>query len=50
MFVVNKNKKVYQSNANCLLADSMGFIVNKFEHVWSWGPVQRKAPGLGSGE
>ena len=27
------NKKVFQSNANCLFVDSMGYTVNKFEHV-----------------
>ena len=30
------NKKAFQSNANCPLADwCMGTIVNKFERVWS---------------
>ena len=27
------NKKAFQSNANCLLADSLSFTVNRFEHV-----------------
>ena len=27
------NKKAFQSNVNCRLADSLCFIVNKFEHV-----------------
>ena len=28
----SEHKKVFQSNANCLLSDSPSFIVNKFEH------------------
>ena len=28
-----ENKKAFQSNANRPFSDTMGFIVNKFEHV-----------------
>ena len=28
-----KDKKEFQLNANCPLADSMDYTVNKFEHV-----------------
>ena len=28
------HKEVFQSSANSPLADSMGYIVNKFQHVW----------------
>ena len=41
-----KNRKAFQSNANNLLADSLCFIMNKFEHVR--GSVQRRGWGQGS--
>ena len=31
-----KDKKTFQLNANCPLADSMGYIGNKFEHFPAW--------------
>ena len=31
------NIKAFQSNANCPLADSPGYIVNKFGQVWGRG-------------
>ena len=31
-----RNKKTFQLNANCPLADSMGYIGNKFEHFPAW--------------
>ena len=34
------NKKAFQSNANRLLADSMGYIVNKYEHAQGEGAVE----------
>ena len=42
----------FQSNANCLLADSVGYVVNKFEYVRGpaqWGPSWKmsRGPGLG---
>ena len=33
IFIKKTNKKTFQSNANRLLANSPGYIVNKFEHV-----------------
>ena len=36
MFTV-VNKKAFQSDSNCPLADSLHFVVNKFEHVQGMG-------------
>ena len=33
------NKKALQSNANHPLADSLGYLMNKFEHVSAGGGV-----------
>ena len=33
------NNKAFQINANCLLADSTGYILNKFEHVRGEGDL-----------
>ena len=47
-----KKKMAFQSNANCLLADSVGCIVNKFENVWvpvKWGPNWKMSRGRGLG-
>ena len=30
----SENKKAFQSNYNRTLHDSLGYTVNKFEHVW----------------
>ena len=30
----NLNKKAFKPNVNRALADSMSYIVNKFEHAW----------------
>ena len=40
------NKKVFQLIANFLLADRLGFIVNKFKHVGG-GPCMVGKLGLG---
>ena len=32
--ILRINKKAFQSNANRPLADSVDYIVNKFEHIW----------------
>ena len=39
-FKTSDNKKAFHSNANCLLVDSVGYRVNKFEHVWGKGPCE----------
>ena len=36
--------KAFQWNANCLLADSMGYIENKFEHVPGWSGARLPPP------
>ena len=44
-----KHKKAFQLNTNRPLAD-MGYIVNKFNHVWGWGQDCGKGgPGLWEG-
>ena len=35
-----KFKTSDNKNANCLLVDSLGYRVNKFEHVWGRGPCE----------
>ena len=40
------NKKVFQLNADCPLADRLDFIVNKFKHVGG-GPCMVGKLGLG---
>ena len=37
-----EKKMTFQSNANCLLADSVGYTVNKFEYVWGGCTVRSK--------
>ena len=43
------NKKSFQLNANRPLTDSMGYILNRFEHVFGEGgiPVCCDGDGLG---